>query len=200
MRPMKLIVGLGNPGRQYQRTPHNAGFEVVDILLDRHKGMWAYERRFEAEVAEISLSGTRVALMRPLTYMNLSGRAVASFVGKNGGEPGEILVISDDINLPLGQLRLRPGGSHGGHKGLLSIINSIGSLDFPRLRIGVKPEGADVDDWVSFVLRQLPPAERETLLHAEQLACDAVEMIVQRDLSAAMNQFNRKSGKAGDSE
>lgn len=189
---MKLIVGLGNPGPQYERTPHNVGFEVVNILARRHRGDWAFERRFEAATADITLGGQRVTLMKPLTYMNLSGRSVAEYTRRNGGEPHEVLPISDDINLPIGRLRLRPDGSHGGHKGLLSIINALGTLGYPRLRVGVKPEGGDVDDWVGFVLSRMRPKDRDLLDETEELAADAVEMIMEKGFQAAMNKFNRK--------
>ncbi|MBX7245759.1 MAG: aminoacyl-tRNA hydrolase [Candidatus Sumerlaeaceae bacterium] len=189
---MKLIVGLGNPGRQYALTPHNVGFEIVDILASRHGGAWTLERRLEAETAEITLQGVRTTLMKPLTYMNLSGRSVAEFARRNGTEPGEILAISDDINLPLGQLRMRPNGSHGGHKGLLSIINCISSLDFPRLRVGVRPADENLANVVDFVLSRLRPADREELELTKQDAADAVEMIFKKDLVTAMNQFNKR--------
>ncbi len=188
---MKLIVGLGNPGRQYQRTPHNVGFDVVDLLAARWDGRWVLERRFDAETAEITAGGVRTTLMKPLTYMNLSGRSVAGFIAKNGGEPFEILPVSDDTNLPLGQLRLRKNGSHGGHKGLLSIINSLGTLDFPRLRIGVRPPG-DIHDQVEYVLGKFAPREWDEIKTTEQEAADAVEAILKDGFDAAMNRFNRK--------
>ncbi|MCX7717970.1 MAG: aminoacyl-tRNA hydrolase [Candidatus Sumerlaeaceae bacterium] len=194
---MKLIVGLGNPGRQYERTPHNVGFDVADILAVRHGGEWRHERRFEALTADISLPTGRVVLMKPLTYMNLSGQAVAAWAGKNGADAHEILVISDDINLPLGRLRIRPDGSHGGHKGLLSVINSLGTLGFPRVRIGVKPAGENLDDVVGFVLSRMKPEDRERLAQCEEEAADAVEMILDKGLTAAMNHFNGRGGGAG---
>jgi PTH1 family peptidyl-tRNA hydrolase len=197
MPGMKLIVGLGNPGRQYERTPHNVGFDVADILAARHGGEWRHERRFEALTADISLPAGRVVLMKPLTFMNLSGRAVAAWAGKNGADAHEILVISDDINLPLGRLRIRPDGSHGGHKGLLSVINSLGTLGFPRVRVGVKPAGENLDDVVEFVLSRMRPEDRERLAQCEEDAADAVEMILDKGLTAAMNRFNSKGGSAG---
>ena len=175
LRP-KLIVGLGNPGRQYQRTPHNAGFEVVDIVARRNSGTWRLERRFDAETADVSIAGN----------------AVGAFARRNGTQPGEILAISDDINLALGNLRLRPGGSHGGHKGLLSIINVLGTLDYPRLRVGVKPDGAVIDDWVDFVLSPLIPKEREVLEISEQDAAEAVEAIFTKGFEPTMNIYNRR--------
>lgn len=190
---MKLIVGLGNPGRQYENTPHNVGFHAIDVLAERHGGQWAVERRFEAMTADIRLAGQKLTLMKPLTYMNLSGRAVAAWRSKNGGESDEFLVISDDIHLPMGQLRLRPGGSHGGQKGLLSIINSLGTLDVPRLRIGIRPTGGDVSDMVNYVLARVRPVDRDAFEKSWDDAADAVETIIERDFNTAMNQFNRKA-------
>lgn len=189
---MKLVVGLGNPGSKYARTPHNVGFEVVDLLAARERASFRIERRFDAETTEITVGGERLTLMKPLTYMNLSGNSVGEFCRRNGTEPGDILVISDDIHLALGQIRIRPNGSHGGHNGLLSIINSLGSLDFPRLRVGVKPEGAVLNDWVEFVLSKLTPREREELERTEQEAADAVMGILERGLERTMNLYNRK--------
>ena len=194
---MRLIVGLGNPGRQYTRTPHNVGFDVVDILAARWRGTWALERRFEAEVADIVVEGRRVTLMKPLTYMNLSGRAVAGYIGKNGGEPHEILAVSDDTNLPLGQLRLRPNGSHGGHKGLLSMINCLGTLEFPRLRLGVRPPG-DIHDQVKYVLGKFRPGAWDEMRTTEEEAADAVEMVLARGVTAAMNRYNSKKPGGAD--
>jgi len=189
---MKLIVGLGNPGRRYERTPHNVGFDVVDILAQRHGGQWNLAARFEAALADVSIFGHRVTLMKPLTYMNLSGRAVSAYRSKNGGEPDEILVICDDVNLPLGQLRLRPSGTHGGHKGLLSLIQTLGTLDFARLRIGVRPEVVPTDGWVEYVLTPFGPAAWDVIERAEQEAADAVEHVLDRGLEATMNRFNRR--------
>ncbi len=194
---MKLIVGLGNPGRQYDQTPHNVGFHAIDRLGERHGAVWVIERRFEAMTADIRLAGEKLTLMKPLTYMNLSGRSVAAWRSKNGGEPDEILVISDDIHLAMGQLRLRPTGSHGGQKGLMSVINSLGTPDVPRLRIGITPGGGSVSDMVSYVLAKVRPADREVFETSWDDAADAVEMVVEKDLQTAMNRFNRKGDVGG---
>ena len=188
---MKLIVGLGNPGRQYNRTPHNVGFDVVDILASRWAGVWALERRFEAETTAITVKGVRTTLMKPLTYMNLSGRSVAAWLGKNGREMDELFAVSDDTNLPLGQLRLRTGGSHGGHKGLLSMIQTLGTLDFPRLRLGVAPPG-EVHDRVEYVLGKFRPGAWDAVRTMEEEAADAVELVLAEGVTKAMNRFNSK--------
>jgi len=190
---MKLIVGLGNPGKQYEQTPHNVGFHAIDLLARRHGGTWAEERRFEAMTCDVRIGGQKITLMKPLTYMNLSGRSVAAWRSKNGGEPEDFLILSDDIHLPMGQLRIRPTGSHGGQKGLLSVINSLGTLDVPRLRIGVRPTGGAVADMVNYVLARVRPADREAFERSWEDAADAVEMVIEKDLLTAMNRFNRKS-------
>lgn len=189
---MKLIVGLGNPGRQYEQTPHNVGFHAIDILAARHGGTWGEERRFEALTTDVRIGGNKVTLMKPLTYMNLSGRSVKAWQSKNGGEAGELLVISDDIHLPMGQLRLRASGSHGGQKGLMSIINSMGTLDVPRLRIGIRPTGGDVSDMPSYVLGRVRPADRDAFAQSWHDGADAVEMVVEKDFNTAMNRYNQK--------
>lgn len=190
---MKLIVGLGNPGRQYEYTPHNVGFHAIDELARRHGATWAPESRFEAMTADARIWDRRTTLMKPLTYMNLSGRSVAGWLGKNGGEPTDILVISDDIHLPMGRIRIRAGGSHGGQKGLLSIINTLGTLEFPRLRIGIRPAEEEVTDLVEYVLRKVRPGDREKFEQSWTDAADAVEMVFKKDLASAMNHFNRKA-------
>lgn len=190
---MKLIVGLGNPGLQYDFTPHNVGFHAIERLGERHGAEWNVERRFEAMTADIRLAGQKITLMKPLTYMNLSGKSVAAWTSKNGGEPEEILVISDDIHLTMGQLRLRQTGSHGGQKGLMSVINSLGTPDVPRLRVGIGPTGGSVSDMVSYVLARVRPADREKFTTSWDDAADAVEMVVERDLLTAMNRYNRKA-------
>ena len=190
---MKLIVGLGNPGRQYENTPHNVGFHAIDELGQRHGAVWSLERRFEAMTADVRLWDRKTTLMKPLTYMNLSGKSVAAWLSKNGGEPADILVISDDVHLPLGRIRIRTGGSHGGQKGLLSVINSLGTLEYPRLRIGIRPETEEVHDLVEYVLRRVKPTDREAFERSWSDAADAVEMIFKKDLTSAMNHFNRKS-------
>jgi PTH1 family peptidyl-tRNA hydrolase len=190
---MKLIVGLGNPGKQYENTPHNVGFHAIDELAQRHGGNWTLAQRFEAMTAEIRLWDRKTTLMKPLTYMNLSGKSVAAWLGKNGGEAQEVLVLSDDIHLLLGRIRIRPSGSHGGQKGLLSVINTLGTLEVPRLRIGIKPEGEEVHDLVEFVLRKVRPADREAFERSWSDAADAIEMIFKKDLTTAMNHFNRKN-------
>lgn len=189
---MKLIVGLGNPGRRYEHTPHNVGFEVVDELAKRAHAGWRIATRFEAALAELEIAAEPVVLMKPLTYMNLSGNAVRAYIAKNGGTPEDTIVISDDVHLDLGRIRIRPNGSDGGHNGLKSMIQGLESRDFPRLRIGVRPIGVDIDDRVEFVLGRLAPSERKALAEAVIEAADAIEAIIAKGLHNAMSQYNRK--------
>ena len=154
---MKIIVGLGNPGRRYEATPHNLGFEAVDELARRWALDWRLRERDRMFLAEGRAGGEAVALIKPVTFMNLSGEAVAPFVRqKELGDEG-LLVVTDDVNLPIGRIRLRPSGSHGGHNGLRSMIERLGHSEFGRLRIGIQPTWP-VDDLVAFVLQRLPPA------------------------------------------
>lgn len=191
---MKIIAGLGNPGAQYDDTPHNAGFVVVDLLAKRFGLNWKVESRFNALTTDLNLEGSRVVLMKPLTYMNLSGQAVAAYIRKNGGEPDEVLAISDDIHLPFGTLRLRPNGSHGGQKGLLSIMQSLGTMEFPRLRVGIKPDTEiPTGRLPDYVLGKIKPAHRDAYAASCERAADAVEHVIKHGVVAAMDRYNRKA-------
>lgn len=188
---IKLIVGLGNPGREYTFTRHNVGFMTIEKLLSKFPA-----GRFE----EISIAESRLfqgryrsrnlALQMPQTYMNLSGKAVANYARKNAIAPGEILVISDDLDLPLGRLRLRSGGSDGGHNGLKSIISELGSADFKRLRIGIghQESGTTADH----VLGSFDEAESVILKEVLERAAEAVNCVLSAGMSCAMNKYNAK--------
>jgi PTH1 family peptidyl-tRNA hydrolase len=189
---VKLIVGLGNPGAQYDRTPHNIGFDCVDELARRYGASWVLERRFEAMTATLGYPFAGVTLMKPMTYMNLSGRSVAAFARKNGLEPEQVLVISDDLHLDLGRLRLRADGSHGGQKGLLSIMQLMATQAVPRLRIGVRPaDHPTIRDFSAFVLGKFSSKNQEAASLAVQDAADCVEVILKDGLETAMNRYNR---------
>lgn len=184
---VKLIVGLGNPGKDYQGTRHNVGFEVVDTLARRH-GIHVRKRQNKALVGEGNIGGEHVILAKPLTFMNLSGEAVAGLVRRYRLNVSELIVVTDDVNLPLGRLRVRARGSSGGHKGLRSIIHSLASEDFPRIRIGIgSPEQIDM---VNYVLSRFNRSERRTIKEAVEKAADAVEAILSEGLEQAMNRFN----------
>ncbi|MEN3334483.1 MAG: peptidyl-tRNA hydrolase, family [Blastocatellia bacterium] len=188
---MKLIVGLGNPGREYEETRHNFGFMLIDRLMARAGG-----RRFRdetgAKVAEVTLAGERVLLVKPQTYMNLSGDAVKPLLARYGeGEVANVMVASDDVALPFGMIRVRVRGSAGGQKGLKSIIERLGSDGFARLRLGVKPDHP-VGDLASFVLTPIPKRDRQVLDETLDRAADAVEVILSEGVERAMSRFNER--------
>ena len=186
---MKLVVGLGNPGRAYERTRHNAGFEVVDELARRAGADFRRSWRWPVVTAEVALGPGRVVLVKPQAYMNRSWPPVAALAGKRGVKPDEILVVVDDVDLPPGVLRLRRQGSAGGHNGLKSMVAGLGSEAFARLRVGVgRPTGSS--EMVDHVLTRYTPAERETMEAALVRAADAVQCVMEKGLDRAMNEFN----------
>jgi PTH1 family peptidyl-tRNA hydrolase len=184
---VKLVVGLGNPGTKYQGTRHNIGFELVDRLA-RGGSSSTFTRKFEGLAAEIEIDYRRVMLLKPETFMNLSGRSVGQAVRFLKLPLTDVLVTCDDLSLPLGKLRLRPGGSDGGQKGLRDITNQLGSEQFARLRIGIGDrEQADASD---FVLSRFRSSERPVIDDALILASQAVAVWVTQGIDAAMNRFN----------
>lgn len=183
-----VVLGLGNPGSEYARTRHNVGFMVVDELSARHR-IPVKERTRVALVGEGDVREHRVVLAKPRTYMNLSGQAAQSLAAKHGVEPPSFLVVVDDFNLPLGRLRVRRDGGAGGHNGLSSLIECLGTQDFPRIRMGVGPLPAGMDQ-VDFVLGEFLPEEKEDLAAMIGRAADCVECALAEGLEAAMNRFN----------
>ena len=186
---MKVIAGLGNPGPRYRNTRHNAGFLVLDELASRF-GVSLDREKHKALLAEVSRGGGRVVLMKPLTYMNRSGQAVAPVIRNAPNGPGDLLVVVDDADLPLGRLRLRLKGSAGGHNGLKSIIEHVGSQDFARLRIGVGKEKGS-SGLADHVLASFTPGERETLEHVLKRAADGVLLYLNEGAERAMNEVNQ---------
>jgi PTH1 family peptidyl-tRNA hydrolase len=185
---VKLIVGLGNPGPRYRETRHNAGFKVLDRLAERLQTGFSREKYYGA-VAEARYENSRLVLLKPLTFMNKSGLSVARALRYTGIALADTLVVVDDVNLPLGRLRLRGGGSSGGHNGLKSISASIGSEAFPRLRLGVgaaHPAG----DMVDHVLSAFAPADRSEAEAMFERAVDAVLRFAADGLDRAMNTVN----------
>jgi len=182
-----LVVGLGNPGREYERTRHNAGWLVLDELARRHDGSW--RSKFSGSLAEVRLGDLRLALLKPETYMNESGRSVGAAVRFFKVEPEQVLVVHDDVDLEPGRLQARAGGGLAGHNGLRSLAQHLGSQDFLRLRIGVGRAGRgdprSVADWV---LSPFAPEEDAEALVAR--AADDVETIAQDGLEAAQQRFN----------
>jgi PTH1 family peptidyl-tRNA hydrolase len=188
---MRVIAGLGNPGRDYDDTRHNLGFMLIDRLFARAGGR-SFRAEANALIAEARLAGERVILVKPQTFMNLSGDAVKPLLGRYGeGEAKNLIVTCDDVALPLGMIRVRPGGSAGGQKGLKSIIDRLGTDDFPRVRVGIRPDHP-VSDLARFVLAPIPKRDREQLDGALDRAADAVEMILSEGIPRAMSAFNER--------
>jgi peptidyl-tRNA hydrolase, PTH1 family len=194
---MKLIVGLGNPGQKYEMTRHNLGFMLIDRLFERAGG-YRFRSESEALVAQVDCAGERALLVKPQTFMNLSGNAVRPLLDKYGeSAPASLIVACDDVALPFGMLRIRGRGSAGGQKGLQSIIERIGSQDFPRLRLGIKPQHA-VGNLPDFVLSQIPKREHEQLEQMLDRAIGAIEAMIRNGVDQAMSLFNErvKEGKS----
>ena len=185
---MKLIVGLGNPGREYRDTRHNVGFQVVDELAKRH-GVDSWCEKFGGLEGKARFADVPVVLVKPLSFMNLSGHAVQGFSAFYKIDAPDILVIVDDVELPLGRLRARPSGGAGGHNGLKSVIHSFGSQDFPRLRVGVG-RGDGGRSLSNFVLGRFSDDEREIITAAVLRAADATEVFIAHGIAQAMNTFN----------
>ena len=185
---MVLLVGLGNPGPRYRGTYHNVGFDVVEEIARRH-GVAFGAAPADALVARWRRPGRDVLLVKPLTFMNLSGRAVGDLQRFYKVDPEALLVIVDDVNLPAGRVRLRARGSAGGHNGLKSIIGCLGTDGFPRLRVGVG-RGDPRRDLADHVLARVPADERERLREAVALAADAAECFAEAGVLEAMNRFN----------
>jgi PTH1 family peptidyl-tRNA hydrolase len=183
----RVVVGLGNPGNRYAGTRHNVGFDVVDRLAQT-PGTGRFQSRFQAQIAELFEDPYKVLLVKPETFMNLSGRAVRQVLDFYQLPPEVLLVVCDDINLPLGKLRVRMKGSHGGHNGLRDITNHLGSADYARLRIGVgaPPE----DEAVDHVLGRFRPSERAVIDDAAARAVQAVVVWIHQGIQTCMNRFN----------
>jgi peptidyl-tRNA hydrolase, PTH1 family len=189
---MFLIVGLGNPGKQYERTRHNAGWFVIDELARRHH-IDTSRKAHEAYVGQGFIGEHKIMLAKPLTFMNLSGRAVSALMRYHRVAPEKVIVITDDLNLPLGKLRLRPGGSDGGHNGLKSIAQMLGNNQYARLRFGVgEPPGEERRErgTAGHVLSPFAPDEWPVVDETTQHAADCIETWVRDGLDIAMNRFN----------
>jgi PTH1 family peptidyl-tRNA hydrolase len=189
MEPMHLIVGLGNPGAEYAQTRHNAGFLLVEKLAAQWKADWTNERKFQARLAKSDRQGKRVLLCEPQTFMNLSGETVGDVAGFYQLPLPQLIVAVDDADLPFGEIRLRPGGSSGGHHGLESIEQHLGSREFARLRIGIgRKDGAR--QITNYVLGKFEPDEKGLLDKILERAANQVECWLAAGLQKAMSQFN----------
>lgn len=182
-----IILGLGNPGAQYAHTRHNVGFEVVDLLASRHR-LRFHQRRDHAYYVVGKVAETPVVLAKPMTYMNRSGEAARALLQRYTLPSERMIVVVDDVALPLGRLRIRPSGSDGGHNGLSSIIQCLGTENFPRVRVGIgaPPPG----QMVEYVLSRFLPEEQVVIEEAVYRAAEAIEAILTEGLTAAMNRFN----------
>ena len=188
---MYIIVGLGNPDKQYEGTRHNVGFDVIDKLAAKYN-ISVDTKKHRAYIGKGMIEGQKVILAKPQTYMNLSGESVFSMTDYYKIAPEEeLLVIYDDISLDVGQLRIRKKGSAGGHNGIKNIIAHLGTMDFPRIKVGVgeKPKGYDLAD---YVLGKFSKGEQELMEEGYRNAVDAVAAIVRGNIEQAMNQYNKK--------
>lgn len=187
---MRVIIGLGNPGAYYQCTRHNMGFLVLDALARNLKVPFGAEM-FHCLLAEGRIGDTPVLLVKPQTFMNMSGKGVKKLVDYLGNDIKSILVVHDDLDLPFGTIRLKTGGGHGGHKGLISLIEYLGSADFIRVRLGIsKPENREMIE--SYVLQQFTEEELQKLPEILEGACDAITLTITSGAHTAMNKYHCK--------
>ena len=192
---MKIIVGLGNPGQQYANTPHSVGFEAVDAIAAEIGATWEEKRQFKCLMAKGTFAGLPVMLVKPQTFMNLSGESVAPVVKYHNATPADLLVVQDDIDLPVGRMRVRKNGSCGGHNGIRNIIERLGTQDFARLKLGV---GKDRSDVIAHVLGKFDPTTRKTMDLVVAEAAKAAAAILRNGPDRAMNLYNGWTA-AGDS-
>jgi PTH1 family peptidyl-tRNA hydrolase len=195
--PIRLLVGLGNPDPRDARTRHNAGFWFADAVASRWGGSFRSQSNFFGDIADCQVGGHRLRILKPMTYMNNSGRSVAAFANFYKFEADEILIAHDEIDLPPGTVRLKRGGGHGGHNGLRDVIPQLGSPDFARLRIGVGHPG-NKNAVVGYVLKPASAEDQRIIDDAVALAVDHFPDIVAGKYSEVMNSLHRKTPEAGD--
>lgn len=193
---MKLIVGLGNPGAEYRETRHNIGFMVIDVLAERWGMSSQWREKFDAMQIKHLVGDEQVIISKPLTFMNLSGQSVAATAGFYKIELADILIVTDDVALPVGRLRARRDGGAGGHNGLKSIIQQLGTQAFPRMRVGVGRGNGD-RDLSNHVLGRFDAAERDTVSAAVLRAAEASEMFIADGIERVMNAFNAAEKEDG---
>lgn len=186
----QLIVGLGNPGAKYDRTRHNVGFDLVDRLAQRWQVSMTDQKKFQGIAGEGLAGRQKIRLLKPQTFMNLSGQSVRALLDWYKLNPTEVLVLYDDLDLPLGKMRMRLSGSAGGHNGMKSLIGHLGTSEFPRLRIGI---GKSNDETISHVLGKFMPAEATVVSEVLDLAADAVEWSLREGVEKAMSKYNGRS-------
>ncbi|MBC6316341.1 aminoacyl-tRNA hydrolase [Listeria grandensis] len=184
---MKMIVGLGNPGKKYERTRHNVGFMVVDELSFRYQTPWK-KSKFNGMTSSIVVNGEKMLLVKPLTFMNLSGECVRPLMDYYDMSVDDVMIIYDDLDLPTGKIRLRQKGSAGGHNGMKSLIQHLKTQEFNRIRVGVdRPANGDI---INYVLGDFPKAEQADIIDAIKKSADAVEAWSNKGFAEVMNQFN----------
>lgn len=189
MRRVKIVAGLGNPGPRYRNSRHNLGFLVLDQLAER-LGVRLDREKSQGLVAEAVWRGERLLLVKPMTYMNRSGDCLAGLARNTLQRPEDLLAVVDDVNLPLGKMRMRPVGSAGGHNGLKSVIERLGTRDFPRLRLGVGQERRDAE-LADYVLGRFHPEELPEVRRMVETAPDAILCWVEHGAEQVMNEYNR---------
>lgn len=185
----RIIVGLGNPGRKYANTRHNAGWLVLDELAKRSSAP-SPRSRFQAEISEVRYKDFRLVMVKPQTYMNESGKSVSQILNWYKADPEEMLVVVDDLDIPFGRLRMRPGGSPGGHNGLKSINRDIGTTEYPRLRVGIGRPNHPRAQAMGHVLGNFSPEERSQADQVFGAATDAIDMWLDEGILATMNEIN----------
>jgi peptidyl-tRNA hydrolase, PTH1 family len=191
--PLRIIVGLGNPGPEHQVTRHNAGFWFVDLLARRHNGEFRDYRKYSGETARINIAGHEILLLKPTTYMNRSGLSVRQLSDFFKIQPAEILVAHDELDIPVGSVRLKHGGGHGGHNGLRDTIAHIGD-GFWRLRIGIGHPGKK-SDVIDYVLTRASRAEEDLILESVGVAADCIPLLVEHGAERAMTRLHSRTGK-----
>jgi len=191
--PLRIIVGLGNPGPEHQVTRHNVGFWFVDLLARRHGGEFRDYRKYSGETARVTIEGQEVILLKPTTYMNRSGLSIRQISDFYKIVPDDILVAHDELDLPVGSVRLKNGGGHGGHNGLRDTIAHIGE-NFWRLRLGIGHPGIKAEV-IDYVLTRAPRAEEDLILEAVNTAADSVPLILEQGAERAMTKLHSRAGK-----
>ncbi|MCP3968070.1 MAG: aminoacyl-tRNA hydrolase [Lentisphaerae bacterium] len=188
---INLIVGLGNPGSEYQGTRHNVGFDVIDALLERLPNTFIRKEGCSSIFWEGRFRGRKLLLQKPMTFMNLSGKAVAKLAAKNEILPQEIMLVYDDMDLPLGRIRIRKNGSSAGHNGVQSVIDCLNTAKFPRVRVGIGRMKRQ--QHIDHVLSGFSDEEAETLNEVKKITVDALILSLSRGVTTAMNQYNGKA-------
>jgi PTH1 family peptidyl-tRNA hydrolase len=191
--PLRIIVGLGNPGPEHLVTRHNAGFWLVDLLARRHSGEFRDYRKFSGETSKINIEGQEIVLLKPTTYMNRSGLSIRQLSDFYKIKPEDILVAHDELDLPVGTVRLKQGGGHGGHNGLRDTIAHIGET-FWRMRLGIGHPGNKAEV-IDYVLTRAPRAEEDLILDAVATAVDCIPLLLEQGAERAMTRLHSRAGK-----